>query len=53
MLGPVETSISDVNLVVLHAHSDKWSLGPIETINSGHNDSVVNGEKTTDEGWDP
>ena len=29
------------NLVALHAHNDRWGLGPIETINSGHNDAVV------------
>ena len=49
----METSNTDVNLVVLHAHNDRWGLGPIETINSGHNDAVVNAKRTTDEGWDP
>ena len=41
----METIISDVNLVVLHAHNDRWGLGPVETINSGHNDAVVNAKK--------
>ena len=41
----METSNSDVNLVVLQAHIDRWGLGPIETINSGHNDAVVNAKK--------
>ena len=41
----METSYSGANLVVLHAHNDRWGLGPIETINSGHNDAVVNAKK--------
>ena len=49
----METNNSDVKLVVLHAHNDRRGLRPIETINSGHNDAVVNAKKTTDEGWDP
>ena len=27
----METSISDVNHVLLHAQDDRWVLGPIET----------------------
>ena len=41
----METSNSGANLVVLHAHNDRWGLWPIETINSGHNDAVVNAER--------
>ena len=37
----METSNSDANHVVLHAQNDRGGLGPIETINSGHNVSVV------------
>ena len=44
MLEPIETSNSDANHV-LHAQNDRWSVGPIETINSGHNDAVVNAQK--------
>ena len=47
----METSNSDANLAVFHAQNDTWGLVPIETIDSGHNDAVVNA-KTTDEGWD-
>ena len=38
----METSNSDSNHAVLHAQNDRWGLGPIETINSGHNVAVVN-----------
>ena len=31
-----------VHTVVTHAQNDRCGLGPIETINSGHNDAVVN-----------
>ena len=41
----METSYSGANLVVLHAYNDRWGLGPIETINTGHNDAVVNAKK--------
>ena len=41
----METSYSGANLVVLHAHNDRWDLWPIETINPGHNDAVVNAKK--------
>ena len=51
-MGPIETNNFDANLVVLHAHKVRISLGPIETINSGHNVAVVN-VNTTDEGWVP
>ena len=40
----METSISDANHAVLHAQNDRCGLGPIETINSGHNVAVVNSQ---------
>ena len=40
----METSNSDAILVVLQAQNDRCGLGPIETINSGHNDAVVNAQ---------
>ena len=48
----METGNSGANHAVSHADNDRWSLQPIETINSGHNVAVVM-HKTTDEGWDP
>ena len=30
-LGPIETSHSDTNRVVLHAQNDRWGLRPMET----------------------
>ena len=48
----METSNSGANQAVLHAQNDRLVLGPIKTINSGHNVAVVM-NKTTDEGWDP
>ena len=47
----METSNSGANLAVFHAQNDRWGLGPIETINSGHIVAVVSA-KTTDEGWE-
>ena len=47
-----EISFSGANHAVLHAQNDRWSLGPIETINSGHIVAVWV-HKTTDEGCDP
>ena len=38
----METIISDANHAVLQAQYDRRGLGPIETINSGHNVAVVN-----------
>ena len=38
----METSNSGANHAVLHAQNDRRGLGPIETINSGHNVAVVN-----------
>ena len=38
----METSNSGVNQAVLHAQNDRGGLGPIETINLGHNVAVVN-----------
>ena len=38
----METSYSGANQAVFHAQNDRRGLGPIETINSGHNDAVVN-----------
>ena len=40
----METSISGANHAVLHAQNDRCVLGPIETINSGHNVAVVNSQ---------
>ena len=51
-LGPIETSYSDANHVVLHAQNDRWRLGPIETCNSGPKHAVWHA-KTADQGWDP
>ena len=47
----MEISISGANHYVFHAQNDRRILGPIETINSGHNVAVLHA-KTTDEGWD-
>ena len=49
----METRNSVANLVVLHAHNDRWSLWPIETIKPGHNDAAVNAKKTTGDVWEP
>ena len=38
----METSNSCANHAVLHAQNDRCGLGPMETINSGHNVAVVN-----------
>ena len=38
----METRNSDASHVVLHAQNDRCDVGPIETINSGHNVVVVN-----------
>ena len=51
-MGTIQTRISDANHAVLQAQNDRWSLGPIETITSGHNVAVVS-VHTTEEGWDP
>ena len=40
----METSNSDANHGVLQAQNDRGGLGPIETINSGHNVSVVSAQ---------
>ena len=37
----METSFSGANHAVFHAQKDRLGLGPIETINSGHNVAVV------------
>ena len=37
----METSNCDAIHADLHAQNDRWGLGPIETINSGHNVAVV------------
>ena len=39
--GPIETSDSDDNHIVLHAQNDRWGLGPMETSNSGANHAVL------------
>ena len=43
----MDTSISGANHAVLHAQITRRSLGPIETINSGHN-PVLGVHKTTE-----
>ena len=40
----MENSISGANHVVLQAQNDRGSLGPIETINSGHKTDVGNAQ---------
>ena len=40
----METSISGANHAALHVQNDRYGLGPIETINSGHNVAVVNAQ---------
>ena len=40
----METSISGANHTVLQEQNDRCGLGPIETINSGHNVAVVNSQ---------
>ena len=40
----METSISCANHAGLLAQNDRCGLGPIETINSGHNVAVVNSQ---------
>ena len=40
----METSISGANYAGLHAQNDRCGMGPIETINSGHNVAVVNSQ---------
>ena len=40
----METSDSGANHAVLQAQNDRLGLGPIETINSGHNVAVVNAQ---------
>ena len=47
----METNNSDANHAVLNTQNDRWGLGPIETINSGHHDAVVNAQNHC-EGWD-
>ena len=38
------TSFFGANHAVLHAHNDRRGLGPMGTINSGHNVAVVNAQ---------
>ena len=40
-MGPIETSNSDANHVVLHAENDRWGLGPMETSISDANHDVL------------
>ena len=40
----METSNSGTNYAVLHAQNDRCGLGPTESINSGHNVTVVNSQ---------
>ena len=50
-MGPLETGYSIANHAVLYSQNDRWGLGPVETIKSGHNVADVNAQNT-DEGWD-
>ena len=43
-LGPIETSDSCANHVVLHAQNDRWGLGPTETCNSDANHDVLHSQ---------
>ena len=52
MLGPIETSNSDVKHAVFQAQNDRRGLGPLETCTSGPKVAVLHA-KTTDEGCDP
>ena len=38
------TSISGINHAVFYAQNDRLGLGPMGTINSGHNVAVVNAQ---------
>ena len=40
----METNNSDATHAALYAQRDRCGLGPIETINSGHNVGVVNAQ---------
>ena len=40
----METRISGANHAVLYAQNGRRGLGPIETINSGHYDALVNAQ---------
>ena len=40
----MKTNNSGANQAVLQAQKDSCDLGPIETINSGHNVAVVNAQ---------
>ena len=50
-MGPIKTSNSGANHVVLYAQNDRLGLGPIETFNSGAKVAVLHA-KNTDESWD-
>ena len=52
MLGPIETSKSDVNHAVFHTQNDRSCLGPIETDYFGPEGAPLN-PNTTGEVWDP
>ena len=41
----MESCIFDANRAVLHAQSDRYGLGRIETINSGANHAVLQAQK--------
>ena len=43
-MGPLETSISDVNHADLHAQNDRWSQGPIQTGYSGADHAVLHAQ---------
>ena len=51
-MGPMETSNSGANHVVLHAQNGRYSLGPIEICNSVAKVAVLNA-KNIGEVWDP
>ena len=50
-LGPMETSISDAKVAVLHAQNDWWCLGPIETSDSAGPKSRMFCMHKTDRWW--
>ena len=43
-VGPIETSNSDANHVILHATNHRLGLGPIETSYSGANRAVLHAQ---------
>ena len=50
--NPYILFIFGANHAVLHAHNDRWCLGPLEIYYSVPKVAVLNA-KPTDKGWDP